>query len=769
MSAPLVAGPERTSEPGFGLRLLLGISLLPVAALLAAGQWILNVRGWRTSASQVPPWVDRLGSLLPAATTFPAHANVAFAAFALAGLLFGGLVAFRPSPEALFDLTPVPPSFAGWRALLRPAGLLLVLGIAVAEGRVLQQAWRGEDVSPVPYFIATAALLAAAVLVDRAGPIPLPTLRHLFPRLAYPLGILALLMALAAGHAHRPALLAVSAGVAAVLLAVALPGLLREEGADRTALILMPLLCAGSFLLLSYGMNSWAWAFLGDEYAFHEAAEALLDGAIPWTRLLSGAGAYGYHPVASSAPPAVTMLLLGRDAYGWKVAHAFLLAFSLLPLHAFARRLLGRTGGLLVAALCGASNALLSFAKLGSNNAQSVFFLSLCLWAVLKALERGLLTYWVLAGLAVGGGFYTFGIARSFSLVVAFWFGVYAVSRGRSFARMLGAFAVLVGTSILVALPVLSTRSAWMGQVGSTVFGLDLSPARKLALLASNTKHGALSFLVNQRPGVFTYGPLADPVTGSFAVLGLTALVFGLAQTVRARVALLGSTFLLVVFLAGVQQYEYPNITRTFALAPVWALLAGVGFTAVAGLFGRPGRTAAVAAVLIAAIVTPLGVFMCVDLSQRCLEQPSIAGILETAEWTASPDGSGPLLDVVVPSDYRFWVSRLYGIYRVPSSRYRVFTPAEALESPELCAPEGAAVFVMLGSEIPSSDAILSRVSRCWQGCTVAAVKDGTGHTLVYRALTPAALPFVHSVPGRLVEQPVVRLERKEAGPTNEP
>ena len=40
MSAPLTAG----SAPGLGLRLFLGLSLLLVAALLAAGQWILNLR-----------------------------------------------------------------------------------------------------------------------------------------------------------------------------------------------------------------------------------------------------------------------------------------------------------------------------------------------------------------------------------------------------------------------------------------------------------------------------------------------------------------------------------------------------------------------------------------------------------------------------------------------------------------------------------------------------------------------------------------------------
>jgi hypothetical protein len=334
---------------------------------------------------------------------------------------------------------------------------------------------------------------------------------------------------------------------------------------------------------------------------------------------------------------------------------------------------------------------------------------------------------------------------------------------------MLAGFVALVGTSILVALPVLSTRSAWVGQVGSTVFGLDIPPGEKLVHLARNTMHGALSFLLNQRPGVFTFGPLADPLTGSLVVLGLAALAFGVASRRRVRVALLGSTFLLVVFLAGVQQYEYPNITRTFALAPVWALLAGVGFTAAANLFGRPGRATAVAAVLIAVLVTLIGVFMCVDLSPRRLEQPSIAVLLETAERTASPDGSGPQLRVVVPPEYNFWVDLLYKVYRVPSSRYRIFTPAEALESPSLCSPEGAAVFVMLASEVPTADEILARVSTCWRDSAMTAVKDGMGRTLVYRALTPAALPFVHAVPGRLVEVPIRPTERKEALPPSGP
>lgn len=49
------------------------------------------------------------------------------------------------------------------------------------------------------------------------------------------------------------------------------------------------------------------------------------------------------------------------------------------------------------------------------------------------------------------------------------------------------------------------------------------------------------------------------------------------------------------------------------------------------------------------------------------------------------------------------------------------------------------------------------------------AVKDGFGRVLVYRALTPAALPFAHSVPGRLVEEPLRLLERNEARVSDTP
>ena len=223
MSAALKVGPREASATGLGLRLFLGVSLLLVAALLAAGQWILNVRGWTTPASPVPPWVDRLGSLLPAATAFPAHANVAFAAFALAGLLFA-------RPRGLSR-------FAGG-ALRADARAAVSRGLARARADPLGSLWSSSSSSPRGAFCNKRG-------AERMSPRSPSSSRQgrfswrpcwwtargrsrcrrfgsLLPRLAYPSGILALLMALAAGHARRPAVLAISGGMAAVLLAVAL-------------------------------------------------------------------------------------------------------------------------------------------------------------------------------------------------------------------------------------------------------------------------------------------------------------------------------------------------------------------------------------------------------------------------------------------------------------------------------------------------------------------------------------------------------------------
>lgn len=757
---PAVPGPQtpRARLAGAGV----AGGLVAALALLAAGQHDLSVADWMGWPRPESSWIPSPASPPEgwALTRLPEGAFAPFAAFILGALVFAVLVLARGALARLGEPAVAPISVPGWRSLLRFPGSLWLCLFLIAETVVVLQAAFGRGVSPTAWLLGIAALLLSGRTVDRStDPPEPPPAGGLLRNAGFVLGTAALLSTLAAFRGGSRAVLAVSAVATVLLLGGALvPGWRSRGLPSRIERLLLPAMCAGSFLALSHGLDSWAWSFLGDEYAFHQAALDVIDGRIPASRLLSGEGAYGYHPVLSSLVQGTTMLLYGRTAYGWKVSHSLLLALAILPLYAVARRLLGRTGGLVTAGLYGVSHVLISFGRLGSNNAQAAFLLPLAFAALLWAMGRGRLVPWILTGVVVGLGFYTFGIARIYSLAVALWLALYLFPTRKSVRTPLVAWTAVVGTALLVALPVLSTRSAWQGQLHSTILNSEVatSTGGKLAQLARNSLLGSVGFLSNPKPAVFTYGPHADPVTGGLALLGIAALVASLHRGLRLRVGILGSAALLVLLVAGIQQYDVPNITRTFALVPVWALLAGVGFTALVEVAGIAGAGAAGLGVVLLAVAAPVNVWMAEVLSVRKMEQPELAVMLQVAQSTAARDGSGPFVNAVVTPDQREWIVRLYTIHGVPANRFRVLSPAEALGDAELCSPRGPAALAMPAIGIPGRDAILARIQACWAGATLTALKDGTGNARVLRALSASARASLHSVPGALVEQAVV-------------
>lgn len=763
MSAPAVP----VSPPG---RLLDRLVLLLVLVLLFFAQLVLNLASWFDW--DISDWtlLWRFDCVIPAFCDlrFPKHAFVALVAVTVAGALF----AWRIARHAVIRDLPGAPLPRVLPALVR-APVLIPLGISIGlEGWIIRRALRGELISPLPWLIGLGALVALGLQIDRQGgdPPPWPTPRRLLETAGYGLGIVLLVVALASLASGRPALLLGSAIAAAILLVSATAsGWRLSSTGQRLERVAIPVLTAGSFLLLSHGLSSWAWSFLGDEYSFFDSAKEILAGHVETSRFLSGEGTYGYHPMLASVIQATTMRLFGATSYGWRVSHSFLLALTIPPFYLFARRLLGRAGGLVTVGLYGSAHVLLSFGKLGSNNSQAVIFLPLALATLVYAISRGRVTGFVLTGIVLGLGFYTFGIARIWSLVVAAWlFFTYFAFRREALRRTALAFAAVVVPSVLTALPVLSTRSAWEGQLHHTILQSEVAttPVAIFQQFLRNTLYGFLSFLTNNGHGVFVYGPHADPITACLVVLGIATVVGTLCSGLRIRLALVATYLVLVVCIAGIQQYAYPNITRLFALVPLYAISAGLGFTALRALLrsrdeNRRGRTLC-GVLLVLGLAVLLNVWMSVGLSQERIEQFPLAFILQNAELTADRSGRGPILYTVVPVAYEAWVHKLAEVYAVPEERVRLLRPYDALGDEAVCRPDQPAVFSMFSSEIPIKDAILSRMHACWPKSPIHLVKDGLGHPVLYRLVTPAALASVHPIPGFWSEEPYIPPKRSD-------
>ncbi len=119
------------------------------------------------------------------------------------------------------------------------------------------------------------------------------------------------------------------------------------------------------------------------------------------------------------------MWLFGMDSYGWRVSNSLLLAISIPFFYYFVRSFLGRTFALFAVVLYGSAHVMLSFGHIGPNNVQAIIVMATSLATFVWASRHGSWAGYVLVGICLGLGFYTFALARIYCLVIAIWLAVY--------------------------------------------------------------------------------------------------------------------------------------------------------------------------------------------------------------------------------------------------------------------------------------------------------------------------------------------------------
>ncbi|MSP11564.1 MAG: hypothetical protein EXR62_01270 [Chloroflexi bacterium] len=771
--------------------------LLASLGILAISQVILNVGRWLNWDMQFLAPLYPLACAWPGfcQMRYPAYTFLGFVAVLLASLLFGWWVWRLTWPKVEYsrqgsplswvvaEFSADPVSLQGLRRLVSLQGAVVLLIFLACEGYVVYQAIMDRPVMPLIWLGGLVFLLLLALVVDRAGGVSqvLPARRDI----GYLAGIVAMLVAVAAFFSDHYGL----AGASILATLILLFGYLEQGWRDwnwpqRLERLAIPIISLGSFMLMTYGLRAWNWSIIGDEYAFYNLGRqfALGQAHLP---LLSGAGVDGFHPVLSSAFQGASMWLFGSDSYGWRVSNSFLLVLAIPPFYYFSRHLIGRVGGLMMVSLYGCAHVLLSFGKIGYNNTQVVIIMALALAAFSWAAARRSLAGFVLTGIFLGLGFYTFGVGRLYGLAIAVWLLIYYFPRYRTtLIQNLAVWTAVVGAGALTIIPVVSTRSAWQGQLRHTFLSSEVthSPVGILFQLWDNTLYGFTSFLTNDGHSHFVFGPHADPLTGSLMVLGLAGLIFSWRLGWRVRAALLGMWVVLVVLIAGIQQYGYPSNTRTFALVPLYALFAAIGFSylwqALAVTLGavmardaeqRPAPVLALPlAVLALVAIVPLNVWLSVDLSQQKLEVPPQAFMLQTAQLTGDISGSGPRIYLVVRPDYNMDLIRMmFQAYDIPLERLvRLLpqaallgdTPGTATTNPQAAVPafcqaaSEPAVFIV-ARDVPEVDPIRARVESCWPGTEERLVKDATGRPHLYRFITQAGLSYFRDIAGEWQEE----------------
>jgi hypothetical protein len=491
----------------------------------------------------------------------------------------------KHNPVIVFPkLRPVPsvPAGEGVSRAQQRAGNAVLVGSGVGLAAIVLRTLTGRS---LPGWELVVALLAYA-LGWALREISVQELLSVWRRkqdllVSLVLAHLALIVLLAACCSRRgmqwlPVLLFVLAGLNLLRPARTLAGLRHRRQVHPVFWVI-----SLALVLSTVELNRWWFSVVGDEYSFFQIAKRILAQeslSVIGSKLFLGVEVYGSHPYLSSLIQAVSMRLLGVDNFGWRFGSIYVSAVSIGFFYYTFRAFVSRNTALLACFLLAVSHYLINFSKIGYNNTQALFAMSLALAASVWAVRSKRMLAFVVLGLAMGLCFYVYPAALYVLPVPGLLLLCYAPPRSR---QMAGRWVALAATVMLCISPLLIQPGYWESKIVGTLLAdpaVAQSPRTAATHRAQALVHAVSSVVYAATETHYVASSHVDPLSAALVIIGVSYML-KLALRIRfARVLLL--CLGLFVLLVGVSHSETsPPNTRMFLLLPWWTLFAAVGLT----------------------------------------------------------------------------------------------------------------------------------------------------------------------------------------------
>ncbi len=334
-----------------------------------------------------------------------------------------------------------------------------------------------------------------------------------------------------------------------------------------------------SLIALTWRINSWEYAVIGDEYNFYNEVRNILENRTVWELLnltFNGSLVYGTHPYFSSYIHDFFMKLFDNHNFGWRFSNPFLSAFSLFFFYSFFKTFIPRRTALITVILLGASHYLMSFSKTGYNNLQALFAMGLVLGAFAWAIRAMRLIAFSLLGLSIGFCFYVYPAALYVIPLPVLGLLIYMPPTSREALKRWG--WMIVSASLLIY-PLMVQPNYWLVKMPGTFFNEDINnPSEALSKnVTTNLLYASLSFLYTPQESHYVSSGYMDPISSIFIAFGaayLTKLAFS-----RNRSALFLATgaITMLIIVGATHGRAFPTATRMFLILPYFALFASYG------------------------------------------------------------------------------------------------------------------------------------------------------------------------------------------------
>jgi hypothetical protein len=326
-------------------------------------------------------------------------------------------------------------------------------------------------------------------------------------------------------------------------------------------------------------INSWRTAVVGDEYNFLLTAIKMADRMNyselgNYIFLSDNLGAK--YPFFPSFIQAVFMKFLGSENFGWRFSNVYLCALSVGFFYYFCRSFLTKRVSLITAFLFASSSCIMSFSKIGYDNLQALFALSLTLAMAAWTIRSQTRLAFVCLGSALALCFYVYPAALYVVplplILLFFYYSPFDRQRAWNWGIMLTVWAALI-------FPLFLQPGYWQGKVAGTLFNQPALVQTVSAMIyhfVSTFIYSLLSFLYIFNESHYITSSYVDPLTGVFFLIGLPVLVFQ-ARRQRFPLFILFTYFFFIFVVGTTHDRDFPPNTRMFLLIPIYALIAAWG------------------------------------------------------------------------------------------------------------------------------------------------------------------------------------------------
>jgi hypothetical protein len=321
-----------------------------------------------------------------------------------------------------------------------------------------------------------------------------------------------------------------------------------------------------SFLFFLWNINSWHFAYVGDDWPFY--IYALNHGSSSsFPNPLSFSGVYGTHSPLASIYQSLFMELFGQTNFAWRFSNIILIIPITIFFYKALKLSFNKEIALFSTILLQCSFYLANFFKIGYDNPQSLTLFILCLYLITRFSKTPTKKLGLFLGLAFGISFYIY-FGPAFPLLL--WPFFIPLIKMFKKKQTRSAIVILIITYVLLIIPLLSNLHS-LDKLFFTLgkpsqFHVKVTVFNDFFLFYKNNDYFYNHFVV---------GPYLDTITQILCLIGTVVFLFHLRKTSYLYYVL---SYITAVYFIGITSPDgWSPTTRGIFFLPYGFLFAGVG------------------------------------------------------------------------------------------------------------------------------------------------------------------------------------------------